>query len=770
MLWRALAVLGRPRLVLGCLLGAGLCLALGWRLVVAWSPYPAALLEPRHAASLTVLDRAGRVLRQSATAGGGRESWVPLRQISPHLVQATLASEDHRFFSHRGVDWLALARSATLNARRRRMAFGGSTLTMQLVRLLEPRPRGIAAKLGELVLAARIERVLSKEQILEQYLNRVYYGCGAWGAEAAARHHFGKPASQLSVGEAAFLAVLPRGPEAYHPSRNLGAALARRRHILELMVRRGALRAADRALAERTPLALRRERPELRAGHFVDLALAELPAAARRGATVRTTLDGPLQSELELALRRHLDRSRHLGIGQAALVVLRNSDGAILALVGSRDYHDERAAGATNGVTARHRPGSTLKPFVYALALERGDTAATMAYDVILPHETGEEYTAEVRQHGFGRYREALAGSYNLAAVHTLERVGVPALLDRLRRAGLAGTLDWPDERYRVDLAIGEAEVRLLDLTAAFAIFGRGGQALAPRAIERVTVPGQPDLPAPRARAPESIFSARVATLIFDMLSDPDARRPMFGDGVPLALPFPVALKTGTTRAYTDNWALGVTREYTVGVWGGNFDGRPTHGAMAMRGATPLLRAAYVALAARFGPPSAPPRPEGLVEAAVCPLSGQRPGPHCGRHKRELFIEGTVPRESCSWHTVACGQPRVRYPAPVESWARAQGLTRSAAGPDGGGGCDEDAPGASAQLRILYPVQGAEFVLDPHRPRRHQLPPLRASTRSPELRWSVDGVPVARWLPSPGAHRVRAELRGRSHEVTVTYR
>lgn len=747
------------RLGLG-LAGALLALALLWLAAVELRRFPLERLEPRRAASLTVLDRQGLTLRQEATEAGGRERWVPLARISPHLLLATLATEDHRFFAHEGVDWLALLRSSLLNLRARRLAFGGSTLTMQLVRLVERRPRGLAAKLGELVLAGRLERTLGKPAILEQYLNRVYYGSGAWGAEAAARLHFGKPASHLSVGEAAFLAVLPRGPEAYHPYRNLGAALRRRARVLALMVERGFLSEPERALAERTPLALRRERPSFRAGHFVDHLLASIPEAERRGATIETTLDGPLQASIELALRRHLDRVHWLGIGEAALVVLRNADGAILSLVGSRDYLDAARRGAVNGATVRHRPGSSLKPFVYALALERGDTLASVALDVILPHEAGESYVREVRQHGLARYRESLAGSYNLAAVHTLARVGVPVALERMRRAGLA-TLDAEESSYRLDLAIGEAEVRLLELTAAFASFGRRGRALAPRAVERITLAGRAPARPPRAPS-RRIVSPEIAYLIFDALADPGARRPMFGDAVPLAdLPFRVALKTGTTRAYTDNWAFGVTREYTVGVWAGNFDGTPTQGVMAMRGAAPLVRAAYVAIAARFGSPTAPERPARIVEAEICPHSGLRPGAACERRKRELFLEGTVPTATCDWHALACGRRVVRYPAEVESWARAQHLLDP--------GCPDVVAEASGAVRILYPQDGAQFVLDPFRPAQHQRPPLRAAPRSRAVRWTVDGIDAERWHPRPGAHRLRAELDGRADEITVHF-
>ena len=753
---------------------AALVLApLGWAVAVRAGRFPVALLEPRGAASVTVRDAAGTILRQQATGAGGRETWAPLAGISPHLINATLAAEDHRFWRHGGVDPRAVLRAAALDLRARRYAYGASTITMQLVRLLEGGPaasRGLGAKLGEALAAARLERVAGKAAILEQYLNRVYYGNGAWGAEAAARFYLGKPAVALSAGEAAALAVLPRSPRRYDPhGGGMGALLARRRHVLGRMQALGWLGAGDRRLAEETPLVLWRERPGFAAPHFVDHVLGGLAAGERRGATVDTTLDGPLQARLEVAVREHLASVGGQHISQAGLVVLRHQDGAVLAMVGSGRYFDPVRSGAVNVTTSRRRPGSTLKPFVYALALEQGDTPATLAHDVILPDEVHQPWTADVRQHGLGRYRETLAGSYNLAAVHTLQRVGVGELVDRLRRAGLT-TLGGPDFRPGPSLAIGDAEVTLLELTAAFAAFGNGGRPVVPRALTRLSAPPGLVVAAPAADpvAAPPLFSEQVAYLIFDILADPDARRPMFGSQTPTHLPFPVALKTGTTRGYTDNLALGTTHEYTVGAWAGNFDGSPTDGVMAMQGAAPLVRAVFTALAARFGPPAAPPRPPGLEEADVCPLSGAAPGPHCPHRKRELFVAGSAPAgggPGCTFHVRRCGRPAVVYPDVVRAWARATGNLREDR-------CDVAAgarAGAGSGVRIVFPVDGARFSLDPFRPPGQQIPPMRAAPTAAAVTWTVDGTPVERWRPAPGAHLVRAEVPGAAHEIRVFF-
>ena len=620
---------------------------LAWWSAVGAAEFPLALLDRTSATSLAVTDETGTQLRQEATSAGLRERWIPLDKVSPHLVAATLASEDNDFFDHGGVDWSAMGRAAWLNLRGGDVEFGGSTITMQLVRLTARTERSFLGKLGQMVAAARLERALGKREILEQYFNRVYYGNGAWGAEQAARVYFDKSAAELSVGEAALLAVIPRGPSTYDPFHDWPRVRARRSHILRLMEKHGHLTTADRTLAERVPIDLEKTRPSFRAPHFVELVKQRLPERYRRAATVKTTLDWALQRNVEVAVATHLDKLAARNVGQAGVVVLRNSDGAILALVGSRDYDDDASRGAFNAVTARLRPGSTLKPFVYATAIEHGDTTATLAEDVVLPEDAHQFYSKDVRSHGFARYRESLAGSYNLSAVHTLQRAGLSTVLGKLRTAGLH-TLDRPDAEYDWGLAIGHAETRLLDLTAAFSTFSRGGRPIVPRAIERVVGVDGTSWSEPVTQR-DRVFSEEVSYLIFDVLSDPDARKPMFGDRVPMNLPFPVALKTGTTKAYTDLWAIGTTREYTVGVWAGNFDGAPTHQVMSSEGATPLLRAAYTVVAARYGDPTAPPRPDTIVAASICPLSGKRPGPHCQHAKRELFIAGHVPEETCDW-------------------------------------------------------------------------------------------------------------------------
>jgi penicillin-binding protein 1C len=747
-----------PRRVALAVAGTFVALALVWHIAIRVADFDLELLDKSSATSMTVSDANGIVLRQEATSAGLRERWVPLEKISKHLIDATLASEDGDFYDHAGVDWSSIVRSVYLNVTRRGADFGGSTITMQLVRLTAGTKRTVRGKLRQMVLAARLERTLSKREILEQYMNRVYYGNGAWGAEQAARVYFEKSAAELSVGEAAMLAVLPRGPHYYDPFKHWQRVSDRREHILELMEDEGYISAFDRGLAMRVPLDLDKARSHFRAPHFVELVKERLPEEMLQGATIGTTLDWALQRNVEVALRNHIDRVGHRNVSQAAVVVLRNSDGAILAMVGSRDYADSANNGAFDGVTARLRPGSTLKPFVYGAAIERGDTPATIAEDVVLPEDAHQFYSKDVKSHGFARYREALAGSYNLSAVHTLQRVGVGTVLGKLRTAGLV-TLDRPDNEYDWGLAIGHADVRLLDLTSAFTLFGRGGTAIAPRAIQRASVAGAAPWNEPVTESPR-VFSEEVTYLVWDMLRDPDARKPMFGDRVPLDLPFPIALKTGTTKAYTDLWALGATREYTVGVWAGNFDGSPTHHVMSTEGATPLLRATYTAIAARYGNPTAPPRPDTVVSADICPLSGKRPGPHCEHRKRELFVAGHVPDEECDWHQLVCGTPAIVYPHGVRGWAKHYGRVPKSACP---------VRDTTGRVAITYPVDGARFMLEPFRAPESQRPPMNAVPHGAQLTWTIDGQPAHTWVPTPGEHRLAVARGAERDEITIHY-
>jgi penicillin-binding protein 1C len=628
--------------------------------VVLFVPFDPARLAPT-GAPLRVLDRHGALIAEVPGASPDRDHWVPLSAVPAIAVAAVIESEDDGFWDHRGVDGRGLARATLLNLRQGRIGFGGSTLTMQVARLLmrTENDRTVGNKIRESLLALRIERAVDKRTILEQWFNRAYFGNGAYGIDAAARRYFGKPAAALSTGEAVFLAVLPRAPTAYDPLRHAAAATRRRDRVLDLLVRRGRLAADDAARARAEPLAIGRHESHDAAPHFVRWVLDQLPPAVRaRGGTIHTTLDLELQRLVEHRLREHLSTLDDRNVDQAGALVLDTQSSEVLALIGSAAWTGRD--GQVDIVTRRRHPGSALKPFVYAAALEAGESPASIAYDV--REGPAAHYPTRVdTEHGPQRYRVALAGSFNYAAMDVLERAGPTRVMTALRLAGV-GALDGSPADYGPRLALGAAKVRLLDLAAGYGFLVRGGKVRAPTGVLSVSLAGggrwRPTPPRDRR-----VFSPETAWLTMDMLADPDARRLTFGAELPFDLPFPVAAKTGTARGFADTWAVGATREVIAAAWAGNFDGAPTQGVVAMQAAAPIVRDALLAYAGgkRL---TLPARPDDVVDVDVCAVSGMAAGESCPR-AHEHVKAGRVSDE-CTWHT-AHG---LVYPPRAQAWVR----------------------------------------------------------------------------------------------------
>jgi penicillin-binding protein 1C len=619
-------------------LGGGISLAvyaLAAIIYVTSVPYPVALLAPEKSTSLVLTDRQGTVLRTLPLAAGGRAEWIALEQIPSELVDATLTGEDSRFFDHGGVDVLGVGRAALLAVRYGRVVSGASTITMQLARMVEPHSKTLPGKLWEMLTAWRLERAVGKREILEQYLNRAYYANGAVGIEAASQRYFGKSAGALGPGEAVLLAVLPRAPRAYDPMVHLDAAMARRSHVLDLMVSRGLLSTDKRERIEREPIAFAKSESPRLAGHFIDYVMGQL-GSRTAGGTVRTTLDAALQQRLEIAVADFVAEHKERGLAQAGLVVIEPATGAVRAMVGSSNYNapDE---GQNNILTTLRHPGSALKPFVYAMAIENGATPATVAQDA-RASIAGYSPHKPMREHGSTRFREALAGSYNLAAVEVLNQVGVPPLLERLRSLGLA-PLSGTSNDYGLDLALGSARVRLLDLAAAYGFLVNAGQVTLPRVFA--------DDPAQHA---DGGFSPEASWLVMDMLADPEARRAVFGADLPLDMPFKVAAKTGTSSGFADTLAVAATHETVAAAWAGAFDGSGTKGTLAMWSAAPLVRAALLAVSDLAGRPlTLPEAPASITSHDVCRITGALPGPDCPR-KLEHFVAGNEPGKTCKGH------------------------------------------------------------------------------------------------------------------------
>jgi penicillin-binding protein 1C len=514
----------------------------------------------------------------------------------------------------------------------------------------------------------------------------------------------------------------------------------------------------------------------------LDPALGPLGSERR----VETTLDGSLMSELESLAKSTMRRLAGKRASSAAVVVIDNASGDVLAYLGSPDFFDHESLGQNDGVRAERQPGSTLKPFLYAAAMsELGLTPASLLPDLSLSLPTDQGTFSpknyDRKQHGPVRVREALASSFNLPAVALVNRLGVERSLRALERFGF-DTLDRAPEHYGVALALGDGEVRLLDLGRAYAAVARGGLMLRERFVRAVTDARGVRREVPPG-SPERVIDARVAALVTDILSDPGARAPGFGRGSALELPFPVAVKTGTSKGYRDNFAVGFTREVTVAVWVGNFDGSPMLRSSGASGAAPLFHDVMIA-AMRARMPAPLMSHDGLVRAEICALSGERPGEHCEHRLAELFVPGSEPHGTCTMHErvvvdareggrSAPGCPDAeartfeRYPAEYAAWARAAGRKLSPSAPSPR--CPRAEPGRAelGTLSIEYPREGTELVLDPLLARQEIVLAARAPADA-RVRYVIDGREIGvvgapfriPWVLERGSHELVAEVAG----------
>jgi penicillin-binding protein 1C len=720
-------------------------------------PLPAALLQPA-VQSREFTDRHGVTLREvRVDERFARE--VTIADLPPHVVHAMLAAEDNRFFQHRGVDFLAIARAAWANVRHQRVMSGASTITQQLVKISDPRPRTIRTKILEAVRAIRLEQIWSKEQILAAYFNRLDFGNLNIGIASAANYYFGKPLADLSQAEAAFLAGLPKNPTRLNPHRSTRAATRRQATVLVRMEKAGWLAADESARARAEILHLQPPQRLFRAPHFVDLVLRDLPADAP--ATVQTTLDLDLNRYVEIAVHDQLSRLHAKNVHDAAAVVLDNRSGDVLALVGSQNYFAP-GTGQVNGAWARRSAGSTFKPFTYLLALERGATPASIVADVpvTFPTPTGmfrpENYSH--RCYGPLRYRLALANSLNIPAVRVLSSIGGAATLqERLRGWGMM-TLEAPAEHYGLGLTIGNAETRLIELANAYATLARMGD-WRPYRLTDMPVALNGQRTTSNFQLPTG--TPHAAWLVADMLSDNAARAMSFGMQSALRFDFPVACKTGTSSDFRDNWAVGYTPEFTVAVWAGNFDGSPMRDVSGVTGAAPIMHSVMSHLHSRFGPGwFATPRE--IVEREVHALTGRLLTKTRSDGVREKFIAANLPPVEKPEDYDASG--RAVLGLEYAEWSRSaeNGMaTRTALETN------------AAPLRLLSPLPGTTFLVDPDLPSSGRVP-LRASGAS-ELKWESDSLDVRQSdgrtfaIAREGEHKlvVRDPATGRAEETWI---
>lgn len=609
-------------------------------------PSPGLLAEVTNK-STKILDRNGKLLYEIYI--DRNYDPVDLSQIPDHMIKATLAIEDDKFYSHLGLRFQSTVRAAwnTLGGGE---VQGGSTITQQLVKnvLLSPE-RTISRKVREAVLAVMVEMRYTKDEILEMYLNNIPYGGTAWGVQSASQKFFGKSVADLNLAEASFLAGLPSAPTSFSPFNGGNErAKARQKLVLDRMVELGFTLREEADAAYAAELIFNPQEVYVRAPHFVSFVRSELekeygPRMVNSGGlTVTTTLDLDLQERVQEIVTKGVADNAWLSISNGAAVVLDSQSGEILAYVGSVDYFSDTIDGKFDVVTAFRQPGSSIKPVTYSLAFQNGFTPATIIEDEKVtftipgqPSYTPVNYDG--KYHGKVTVRQALANSYNIPAVKVAARLGADKIVEFGKQLGLTG---WEsgDGSYGISVTLGGKEVRLLDLANVYATLSRGG----------VLKQASPFLSISDAKGHETLNGARVANrvmpetvsyLVTNILADSNARTPAFGTNSWLNVAgHTVAVKTGTTDQKRDNWTFGYTPSYAVGVWVGNNDNTPLNPNLAsgLSGAAPIWHQIMTAVLADVQPEKFP------VPSTVFVKTDE----DCD-NKSEIFIKGTAPERLC---------------------------------------------------------------------------------------------------------------------------
>jgi penicillin-binding protein 1C len=691
-------------IALGCLLVS--------HAVLRFTPYPELAVYTNRSYGFAVLDRKDRLLRVFPSNDGVKREWLSVDEIPAGVLRIFVRAEDARFYLHPGIDPAAIIASCLGNLRAGRVVSGASTITMQLARLLKPREQGLRGKLLEAVDALRLEARLSKKQILELWINGIPFGSNIEGLGAASRARFGREAKGLDDARALLLAVIPRRPGLYdtarsaeaNPAINAALALAGR---CGLNLDKAALL---EAVAEAEPGNLAEQKAPFHAPHFTD----RIVNIHGNKQPAHTTLDLDLQLYAEKRLTSELALLERNRVNNGAVLALDNASGEVLVYIGSSSWFDDSRGGKIDGVRARNQPGSCLKPFLYALALEKGFTPNDILPDIPTVFGSSEAYSPgnfNRRFNGPVRFRIALASSLNVPAVYLLERLGTHNFENWLLDLGFV-SIDAPSASgrdYGLGLALGSAEVSLEELTRAFAIFPRGGRAL----DLKFTITPQKKEETPQLMSPYS------AWLITDILSDQPSRFTGFGAAPVLSTEFPSMFKTGTANQFQHIWALGATPRYTVGVWMGNFSGETVIGrtgsSIPARIASDLLKAleqdkgvgGSIKATGASGEKGFPQVPGNAREVRICALSGMLAGPYCAGSVNEWLPpgEGKETTGLCTWHRQQGSSPT--YPPEYQAWL-AERFRR--------GGTHPDLKQGSGGSRIRLPASGSVFYFDPALP------------------------------------------------------
>lgn len=727
-------------------------------LFLRFSPYPALYAFKERPISTRIYDGSGELIQIIALENGIRREFLALSEIPDFLQESFIEAEDRHFYSHHGIDFAAILRAAFQNISEARTVSGASTITMQLARIIRPnQKRTIFVKGREALDALRLEARLSKEEILELYLNNVPFGFNTEGVASAARYFFSKEANDLSKEESCCLAVIPRRPSLYNPITNpencakAAAELSRSEDTSIEDFEKACRGASSFSYPFNAP-------------HFVRYLSQLENSPVGKKASLCTSLDLSLQHHAENMLSRAVERYAENRLSNGAILICDTESGKILAWVGSADFFDTAHNGQVDGVLSTQQPGSSMKPFLYALALESGFSPNSVLPDI--PMEFGFEnlYVPQNFNNRFNgpvRFRVALASSLNIPAVYLLNEIGIETYKKKLSELGFY-SIEKADPG--LSLALGGADVSIYEMVQAFSVFARDGIFLPLHGIEeeRFCDKRKSSHAERLTDSPRRVFDMNTARLLSDMLSDKDSRALGFGYSQTFQTPFPSMFKTGTANQYQNITALGATPRYTVGVWMGNFSGETVVGKTGSSIPAKIARDLLVDLQGSSGKGFQ--KPSQFKKERVCALSGMKAGPNCPDTVIEYVAnEGSISqKEKCSWHT----QQGTVYPAEYATWFRLK--NRSGQVGDKG-----------SELKIISPRNGSVFYYDESIPAGQQKLIVEASGGSADIaRFFVDGKLlkeserpfIAQVSIQRGKQTIRVECGEEKREIAIEVR
>ncbi len=649
---------------------------LAMHLALRFSPYPEAKRFREKERSVRFYDRNGILLQVSSVEDGLKREWTDWEKIPKKVKKAFLKAEDRRFFFHPGVDIFSATAAAIQNARAKRTVRGASTITMQLVKMASPKSeRSMAKKIGEVFNAFRIEARFSKRKIFELYLNSVPFGQNCEGVASAARTFFGKELKDLTDEEIACLAIIPRRPGGYNPIQNPESCAARAAEVFSYDYNE-LLKAAKGAGRFSYPF----EMP-----HYIEYVKRQLKSSAKRMPFEKSlTASLEVQKNAEGFLREAAKIARGSRIANSALLLIDNSDASVLAWIGNNDWFDYFHSGQIDGVLSKIQPGSSMKPFLYGLALDtRGAdgkelfSPASVLPDIPMEFGSQKIYIPENFNNRFNgpvRFRVALASSLNVPAVYILNEIGVDNYLLKLEELGFE-SLKSGGKKADLGLALGAGEVSLYELTRAFSVWTRDG----------------------KDSSGKEIYSKDAARLICSILSDKNSRALGFGYNQVFQTEYPSIFKTGTSNQYQNITALGSTKKYTIGVWMGNFSGQTVMGKTGSSLPAEVAKKNLDFLELKRKDHKPFPEPENWAKAKICPLSGMLAGKDCKNYVFEYVKKGQEP-SVCNWHKSEGKNSILVYPPQYQRWLLNSKL-------------EAQVNHAAYPLKITSPKEGSVFYL-----------------------------------------------------------